>query len=110
MGVYAYQAVDWSVDVVTRQCSAMLPKITLGYPREIIPFIDNYATCNMHSLDKWYVIRESKTYLCASDKSGFFLFQEEQHRESTVGYSKCMVRKNSKFGKGLVSISRTYLV
>ena len=30
---------------VTRQCSAMVPKITLGYPREIIPFIDNYATC-----------------------------------------------------------------
>ena len=30
---------------VTRQCSAMLPKITPGYPREIIPFIENYATC-----------------------------------------------------------------
>ena len=26
----------------------MLPKITLGYPREIIPFIDNYATCYMY--------------------------------------------------------------
>ena len=30
---------------VTRHYSAMLPKITLGYLREIIPFIDNYATC-----------------------------------------------------------------
>ena len=32
---------------VTRQFSAMLPKITLGYPREIIPIIDNYATCKI---------------------------------------------------------------
>ena len=26
----------------------MLPKIALGYPREIIPFIDNYATWYMY--------------------------------------------------------------
>ena len=33
----------------------------------------------------------------------------KQNRESTEGYSKSIVRKsNDKFGKGLVSTSRTY--
>ena len=45
MGVCAYQAADWSVDVRHSTMFGYVPKITLGYPREIIPFIDNYATC-----------------------------------------------------------------
>ena len=44
MGVYAYQAADWSVDVRHSTMFGYVTKITLGYPREIIPFIDKYAT------------------------------------------------------------------
>ena len=45
MGVYAYQAADWSVDVRNSTIFGYVTKITLGSPREIIPFLDNYATC-----------------------------------------------------------------
>ena len=37
-----------------------------------------------------------------------YLLFDKQNRESTEGYSKSIVRKINKFGKELVSTSRTY--
>ena len=57
----------------------------------------------------WMNITLDIRYTIACDTEGIYDKNTMQNRESTEGYSKSIVRKNNdKFGKGLVSTSRTY--
>ena len=46
--------------------------------------------------------------MCGINLTDCMSVLNKQNRESNEGCSKSIVRKNNKFGKGLVSTSRTY--